>query len=210
MSGLTLQVKPATSDDQTPVFAAEAITDVDGLCHTWFPDLHPSNCQVRPADPDQMKHEPINHRRGSPVGYVSELPMLERGFVLYLRLWCSGRELQQQVAKDFIIALGEERAVQTLASFSELCDICLRHGRRPLMHYHVNCKCLGADESCLANFIATATEGEREDAMFIATVLVRPDMTPMVTALAQNIGLAIKQMLIRDGLQTTTNNQTLH
>ena len=56
------------------------------------------------------------------------------------------------------------------------------------MRHSVTCKCLGSDESCFANFIATATDGQREDAMLIATLLVRADMAPLVASLAADFG----------------------
>ncbi len=62
------------------------------------------------------------------------------------------------------------------------------------MCHSVQCACLGADESCFANFIATAATGEREDAMLIATLLVRPDVAPIVTSLAADFGLALIRM----------------
>ena len=62
------------------------------------------------------------------------------------------------------------------------------------MRHSVTCKCLGSDESCFANFIATATDGQREDAMLIATLLVRANMAPLVASLAADFGLALKRM----------------
>lgn len=62
------------------------------------------------------------------------------------------------------------------------------------MRHSVHCKCLGADESCFANFIVTAATGERDDAMLIATLLVRADVAPLITALATDFGLALMRM----------------
>jgi hypothetical protein len=62
------------------------------------------------------------------------------------------------------------------------------------MRHSLQCKYLGADESCFANFIATAATGEREDALLIATLLVRPDMAPLIASLANYVGLAFKKM----------------
>jgi hypothetical protein len=159
-----------------------------------------------------MKHVPFPPRGGAPVGFVTELSMLETGFVVYLRLWCSGDACRRQVEKDFTLSLGAVRGRAALDSFDELCSICVHHGRRPLMRHEVNCKCLGADESCLANFVAIATEGEREDAMFIATLMVRPDLTPRVTALAQDVGVALKQMFLHAGTKVPypPPHQTIH
>lgn len=137
------------------------------------------------------------HRGGAPVGYVHELGPVEAGAVLYLRLWCDGPEAQAQVWNDFASGLGPASGRRALKSFETLCDLCVQHGRRPLMHHHVTCKCLGADESCFANFIGYAAEGEREDALLIATTIVRPDMALCLVGVAQEFGLALKRMALK-------------
>ncbi len=134
------------------------------------------------------------HRGGAPVGYVAELGPIEAGAVLYLRLWCDGPDAQAQVKRDFAIALGAETAEKAVNSLASLCDLCVRHGRRPLMRHHVACKCLGADESCFANFIGYAGDGDREDALLIATTMVRPDVAPLLVGLAQDVSFALRRM----------------
>ena len=62
------------------------------------------------------------------------------------------------------------------------------------MLHAITCKCIGSDESCFANFIATAATGEHEDAMLIATLLVRADFAPIITSLATDFGLALMLM----------------
>lgn len=152
---------------------------------------------------------PPSHRGGAPVGFVTELGPVEAGAVLYLRLWCDGPEAQAQVWNDFAAVLGAQTGRKVLRSFETLCNLCVRHGRRPLMRHHVTCKCLGADESCFANFIGYASEGAHEDALLIATTLVRPDMAPPLVGLAQEFGLALRRMTTnaRDPMTTPT---TLH
>ena len=134
-------------------------------------------------------------KRGSaPVGFITELDGIEAASVIYLRLWCDGADSRATVLNDFASNLGPEKGRQALKSFGDLCSLCTKHGRRPLMRHSVHCKCLGSDESCFANFIATAATGEREDAMLIATLLVRPDVAPLITALATDFGLALMHM----------------
>ena len=137
------------------------------------------------------------HRGGAPVGYVSELGPVEAGAVIYLRLWCDGPDSQSQVRKDFALALGVHCGRKALHSFETLCDLCVRHGRRPLMRHQVESRCLGADESCFANFIGYASEGEQEDALMIATTIVNPGMAPALVGLAQEFGLALRRMAIK-------------
>ena len=152
-------------------------------------------------------------RGGTPVGFIAELSGIEAASVIYLRLWSNGPDSQEQVWNDFASGLGPQHGRQALRCFEELCSLCARHGRRPLMRHTVHCKCLGSDASCFANFIATATDGEREDAMLIATLLVRPDMAPIAASLAADFGLALKRMRLsspRDFQTTSRQSATLH
>jgi hypothetical protein len=135
-----------------------------------------------------------HNRGGAPVGFINELDGIEAASVIYLRLWCDGPDAQAQVWNDFASGLGADQGRKALKSFEDLCALCTRHGRRPLMRHSVQCKCLGADESCFANFIATAATGEREDAMLIATLLVRPDVAPLIASLAADVGHAFMRM----------------
>lgn len=136
-------------------------------------------------------------RGGAPVGFVTELDPVEAGAVLYLRLWCEGEETRLQMSQDLTTALGPERGDQALKSFAAICDLCVRHGRRPLMRHHVTCKCLGADESCFANFLGYASDGDKEDALLIATTLVAPNVAPLLVGLAEEFAMALKQMAVR-------------
>jgi hypothetical protein len=133
-------------------------------------------------------------RGGAPVGFISELDGIEAASVIYLRLWCEGPDSQATVWSDFASSLGAARGRSALKSFETLCSLCSQYGRRPLMRHSINCKCIGSDESCFANFISTAATGDHEDAMLIATLLVRPDVAPLITSLAADFGLALKRM----------------
>lgn len=137
---------------------------------------------------------PQDQPGGAPVGFLTDLNSLEAACVVYLRLWCDGAEAQAKVRADFATALGPEKGAAALSALSGLFDLCARHGRRPLMRHSTTCKCLGSDEACFANFVAAATTGEREDALMIATLLVRADMAPLMTAMASDFGLALKRM----------------
>ena len=153
------------------------------------------------------------NRGGAPVGFITELGSIEAASVIYLRLWCDGPESQSLVWNDFASGLGPDQGRKAIQSFEELCTLCARHGRRPLMRHSVQCKCIGADESCFANFIATAVDGEREDVLLIATLLVRPDVAPLIASLATNFGLALKRMHLASPREMTTSapsTQTLH
>lgn len=127
-------------------------------------------------------------RGGAPVGYLSELDPAEASAVRYLRMWCDGPDSQAHVWSDFASVLGVSRGREALQSFEALCNLCVRHGRRPLMRHHVDCKCLGADESCFANFIGYACDGEQDDAMLLAATIVKPSLALQLVGLAREFG----------------------
>ncbi|WP_341365555.1 hypothetical protein [Yoonia sp. BS5-3] len=140
---------------------------------------------------------PQMKRGGAPVGHVAELDGIEAASVIYLRLWCDGPDGQDSVSEDFAMGLGPENGAKARDAFAELCRLCAHHGRRPMMRHGVSCKCLGADEACFANFIGAAAQGASEDAMLIATLMVRADFAPLVTALAADVGQAFRMMNLR-------------
>ncbi|OSP55930.1 hypothetical protein [Pseudoruegeria sp. SK021] len=128
------------------------------------------------------------------VGHLAELPPVEAAAVLYFRLWHDGPAAQAQVIADFTMALGPHAGREATQALDQICELCARLGRRPLMRHHLCCKCLGADEACFAQFIAAASDGDREDAVLIATLLVRADMAPSLASLAEFWGLSIKRL----------------
>ncbi|XDA98681.1 hypothetical protein AB1M95_01895 [Sulfitobacter sp. LCG007] len=133
-------------------------------------------------------------RGAAPVAQIADLSEVEAAAVIYLRLWCEGPESQSRVWTDFVNALGPERGRNALKSFEHLFGLCVEHRRRPMMRHSVNCACVGSDEACFCNFILTAIEGDREEALMIATLLVRADLAPALTSLAMEYGLALKTM----------------
>lgn len=146
----------------------------------------------------------LAHRGSAPVGHVAQLGPVEAGAVLYLRLWSDGPDAHRQMQEDFSASLGVESANAAVESFVTMCDLFAVHGRRPLTRHHVACNCLGADESWFANFIGYASEGEREDALLIATLIVTPHVAPLLVGLAEDFGLALRRMV---ALARTSSNK---
>lgn len=142
---------------------------------------------------------PLHPRGAAPVGRLSDLPALEARTVLYLRLWAEGNEAQAMVWSELCGTLGPDQARPGLRAFEALCDHVARHARRPMMRHGVDCACVGADEACLANFIATAAEGDREDAILIAMMMVRADIALGLVSLAQAAGLAFRRVEMKSG-----------
>ncbi|WP_170413586.1 hypothetical protein [Ruegeria arenilitoris] len=142
-------------------------------------------------------------RGGAAVGRLNDLGPVEAGAVMYLRLWGDGAQGRADAASDFEIALGAECGRAAMMSLDRLCSLCAHHGRRPLIRHGLGCSCLGADENCFAQMIAAASEGSREDAMMMASLIVRPDFAPALASLSEELGLALRRMTASIPLPTT-------
>ncbi|QQA43800.1 hypothetical protein [Pelagovum pacificum] len=141
-----------------------------------------------------MSEQPRQQRGGAPVGFMDELSGIEAGAVVCLRRWFDGPEARAGVRADFARMLGTGHGSAAASALEDICTLCARFGRRPLMRHHATCRCLGADEACFANFIALAADGDREDAMLVATLLVRADIAPCLVTLAESLGLALRRL----------------
>ena len=135
-------------------------------------------------------------RGGSPVGLVADLDAVEAGAVLCLRLWCGDASTRVQVGSDLSSALGAAAGRQALGALDGMCRLCAGHGRRPILHHQVGCACLGADEACFARIVGAASDGDREDAALIATLMVRPDFAMTLAGHAETLGLALRRMAV--------------
>ncbi len=142
-------------------------------------------------------------RGGAAVGRLSDLSPVEAGAVMYLRLWGDGATGRANAASDFDIALGSDQGRAVTLTLDRLCALCAHHGRRSLIRHGLGCACLGADENCFAQMIAAASEGAREDAMMMASLIVRPDYAPALASLSEELGLALRRMTAAIPLPTT-------
>ncbi len=142
----------------------------------------------------------VRQSSGFDVGALSELSQLETASVIYLRLWSQGTVGHAEIWDDLHATLGLARGQKILALCEQLFTVCDRLCRRPLVRNSVDHAYISADEASFARLVATAVEGEREEALLIAISLVRPDLAPMLIDLAAQFGLTIKQMHIRGGL----------
>lgn len=142
-------------------------------------------------------------RGGAAVGRLSDLNPIEVGAVMYLRLWSEGPQARADAASDFEIALGLDQGRAAMMTLDRLCGLCAHHGRRPLVRHGLGCSCLGADENCFAQMIAAASEGAREDAMMMASLIVRPDFAPALASLSEEMGMVLRRMTASIPLPTT-------
>lgn len=132
-------------------------------------------------------------RGGAAVGRLDELGAVEAGAVLCLRLWCAGDGAERAA---FEAETGPFGGREALSAIGSLCALCLSYGRRPLMRHHLTCACLGGDEACIAQLVAAALSGDRDDAMMIAVLVVRADMAPTAVQLAERAGAALARLAV--------------
>ena len=130
---------------------------------------------------------PQPSRGAAPVGVLAELPPLETGAVRAFRMWFSGPHGRADLWTRFAAAYGA-RPGRTRIGALDRCFMCMVEGaRRPLMRHGLACNCLGGDEAAIAHFFAASAAGDREDAMLLATLLVRADMAAALVTLAEEI-----------------------
>jgi hypothetical protein len=133
------------------------------------------------------------------VGQLSEQPAFEACIVTYLRLWADGEESQIRLQQMLIELCGPTRGVHMTKRWAELVALFAQFHRRSITHHALDYPRLGADEAWFANFMATAATGEREDALMLATLMIRHDIAPMLADLAQQFGLGLTQGLLQQG-----------
>jgi hypothetical protein len=136
----------------------------------------------------------MNPRGGAAVARLDELGAIEAGAVLCLRLWCAGPDTPERRA--FEAEAGDHGGRAALAAIGGLCDMMRAYGRRPLMRHDIACGCVGGDEACLARIVEAATAGDRDDAMLMATLLVRADLACGFVALAEQAGVALARLAV--------------
>jgi len=145
-----------------------------------------------------------NRTRAS-IGRVAELRTTEAASVIYLRLWSDGKDAQALIAREFNKELGiidGNKAFRALETFWQLLTL---HKLKPLAQYSLHCVYIGIDESCLANFINTAGDGNKADALLIARLLVSPHVAEFLTSCASEFGLVLKRMKHRTPEYLTLN-----
>ena len=133
-----------------------------------------------------------------PASRLTGLPALDARLIRQLRLWALGASGTARVATELAACLGPTRAARVMQLWAELMDIFERFGHRPLDILAPETEGVSADEAGFARLVALAAEGNREDAMFAALMMVRADLSPIVTSLATQVGLSVRQALLLD------------
>lgn len=135
---------------------------------------------------------------GATVALMEHLSPEEYMAISFLRRWCDGTTSRISLRKELVINLGYGSGEQTIQSFSDLCEIIFKYGRRHLIRHKTNCDCVGADESCFAQLITRAVYEEKEDTMLIALLLVPPAFTAQVVDLSLEVGIAVKSLVNKE------------
>ncbi|PIE14493.1 MAG: hypothetical protein CSA70_01705 [Rhodobacterales bacterium] len=121
------------------------------------------------------------------VGHLRDLTPQQVAVVQAFRCWAP-KDAPAAERREFANRCGEN----TCAALDEFFAITQCYGRRPLVRHAPKCSCLGADEAWFANMVDRATTGDPEDAMMLATLLVRPDIAHGAVHFARALGLAVK------------------
>ena len=144
---------------------------------------------------DNSKIKNQIYRGGAPVGYLSELNQLEQNAILFLRYWSqrsmADNDLQNKFWSNITYDLGITKTRQAIDAFDEIFTLCVKYSRRPIMKHDLECKCIGGDESCFANIIGFAQEGELEDALLLASNLVAPKFAACLVTSARKFAESI-------------------
>ena len=134
------------------------------------------------------------------------LDLEEYTIISFLRRWCDGDYLRDQLKQELIINLGYVEGNQTYECFKNLCEMIFNHGRRALIRHKTDCNCVGADESCFAQLILRASNNYKEDAILISLLLMPPHLSAETVSLAKKIGTSITNLLNNDQIKILTKN----
>jgi hypothetical protein len=132
---------------------------------------------------------------GSPVAIMSDLTKEEFLAVYYFRCWFEGLEAIRDLRHEFVSYLGYELGNRTVFSLEALCLTLVKKGRRKLAKHELNCKCVGADENCIAQLITRSTLDDKRDAELIAMLLSDPSTVPELVKHSESFGHGLKALL---------------
>lgn len=143
-----------------------------------------------------MRHESATGG-GFAVAAMDSLPPSEATVVACLRLWAAPDAGPEAVWRALSRAMGAAHGAACHRALADLMEMLHRHGRRPIVRHDAGCGCVGADEAVLAHFVTTAATGEREDAILIASLLVRGPMILPFAELGRQAGLLLHRAALR-------------
>ena len=68
-------------------------------------------------------------------------------------------------------------------------------GRRRLVSHDLNCKCVGADESCFSQLVTRPTHTDKKNAILIGILLTDADLAPKLVYTAEDLAKGVQALL---------------
>ena len=127
---------------------------------------------------------------------LTTLPRLQQAAIHILRQFISEDGIDRAMPDRLLSLMGPGRAGRIAHLWADLLSLFDRFAHRPLQTRPVDDPIADGDEAGFAAMIALGAEGEREDVMFMALMMVRADVSPIITSLAIQIGLSLRQGLL--------------
>lgn len=161
-------------------------------------------------DPLFPEHSTRPNPGGATVADIRTLDGLQSLAILMFRDWFDGPAGRTRVEQVFEGALGTGAGVAGLDAWDEMMTVLSDGVRRPVMRHSLTCQCVGADEAVIAQVIALAGRGEREDAMLILSLLVSGERLLPAIHSAERAGRALMRINLRDRRTAAPAPNRLH
>jgi hypothetical protein len=135
---------------------------------------------------------------------VASLPPLQQAALQIMRQAMGEDSVDGTVPDRLWSLLGPARGPRIAHLWADLLSLFDRFAHRPLQTRSLDDPVAGSDEIGFVRLIALGAEGDREDVMFMALMMVRADISPIVASLAIQIGLSLRQGLLAAANSTAT------
>lgn len=135
---------------------------------------------------------------------VASLPPLQQAALEILRHALGEDSVDRTVPDRVASLLGPGRGARIAHLWAELLSLFDRFAHRPLPNRSLDDPVADSDETGFVRLVALGAEGDREDVMFMALMMVRADVSPIVASLAIQIGLSLRQGFLAAENSTAT------
>lgn len=147
---------------------------------------------------------------GQCSAHWSDRQKLEALSISLLRLWADGQAGRARMTAEIYETIGPQRGHRIVTLWAEFIEIYGLYQQDPSAPHAIYEDYLSIDEAYFAQFLAIAAEGDREEALLLAMSRVRPDAVLVLTNLATQIGLSLKQILLIRSATNRPLSQNLH
>ncbi|MDB2407774.1 hypothetical protein N9W17_04535 [Jannaschia sp.] len=149
-------------------------------------------------DPLFPEHFTRSNPGAATVADIRTLDGFQSLTIMMLRDWFDGPAGRTRVEQVFEGALGQGAGAAGLDAWDEMMTVLSNGVRRPVMRHSLTCQCVGADEAVIAQVIALAARGEREDAMLILSLLVSGERLLPAIQSAERAGRTLMRITLLD------------